>query len=264
MKASRISTCRHGFIRTTVFLLAGAMGTVLVPPEVCGQDQCIRIMAQDSSLDNLVDPPGYRTATPGELGGVIRRGSGPVTMILIPGAGFGADVFQEFMDANTNKYRMFAVTLPGFGGSPAPPCPPETTSLAEQSWTNNAIAGVERLMKDEPIENAVLIGHWLIGTQVAVRCAAAHPDKFKAVILLSGTPIWKLTGTPYEKYYDTPEKRIAAMDTVMAPKWFKTVTRETWDDNNFLPQDYAVNPVRALRLWREAARPPLHVWVRYL
>ncbi|MEW5701458.1 MAG: hypothetical protein AB1792_04430, partial [Candidatus Zixiibacteriota bacterium] len=42
------------------------------------------------------------------------------------------------------------------------------------------------------------------------------------------------------------------------------VTRETWDDNNFLPQDYAVNPVRALRLWREAARPPLHVWVRYL
>jgi hypothetical protein len=46
--------------------------------------------------------------------------------------------------------------------------------------------------------------------------------------------------------------------------WFRTVTRETWDDNNFLPGDYAVNPVRGLRLWREAASPLLHVWVRYL
>jgi hypothetical protein len=50
----------------------------------------------------------------------------------------------------------------------------------------------------------------------------------------------------------------------MAPRWFKTVTRETWDDNNFLPGDYAVHPVRGLRLWREAAAPDLHVWTRYL
>jgi pimeloyl-ACP methyl ester carboxylesterase len=50
----------------------------------------------------------------------------------------------------------------------------------------------------------------------------------------------------------------------MAPLWFKTVTRETWDDNNFLPSDYAVNPILGLRLWRWAAEPELHVWVRYL
>ena len=50
----------------------------------------------------------------------------------------------------------------------------------------------------------------------------------------------------------------------MARAWFKTVTRATWDDNNFLPGDYSSNPIVGLRLWREAARPPLHVWVRYL
>src|SRR4030067_1470682 len=54
------------------------------------------------------------------------------------------------------------------------------------------------------------------------------------------------------------------MHRYFAPKWFKTVTRETWDDNNFLPGDSAVNPGRGLRLWREAAAPKLHVWVRYL
>ena len=62
----------------------------------------------------------------------------------------------------------------------------------------------------------------------------------------------------------TLEQRVAITDRYMAPRWFKTVTRETWDDNNFLPGDYAVNPVRGLRLWRAAAAPKLHVWVRYL
>jgi pimeloyl-ACP methyl ester carboxylesterase len=59
-------------------------------------------------------------------------------------------------------------------------------------------------------------------------------------------------------------KRVAGIDRYMAPRWFKTVTRVTWDDNNFLPGDYAINPVRGLRVWRAAAEPPLHVWVRYL
>jgi len=58
--------------------------------------------------------------------------------------------------------------------------------------------------------------------------------------------------------------KIDGTDKYMAPQWFKTVTRETWDDNNFLPGDYAVNPIRALRLWRWAATPMLHTWIRYL
>jgi pimeloyl-ACP methyl ester carboxylesterase len=70
--------------------------------------------------------------------------------------------------------------------------------------------------------------------------------------------------TTNNKYIATPAKRVASIDNFQAPRWFKTVTRETWDDNNFLPGDYAVNPIRGLRLWREAASPKLHVWVRYL
>jgi pimeloyl-ACP methyl ester carboxylesterase len=50
----------------------------------------------------------------------------------------------------------------------------------------------------------------------------------------------------------------------MAQKWFRTVTRTTWDDNNFMPYDYAVNPLRGLFLWRQAQAPSLPVWIRYL
>ncbi len=91
-----------------------------------------------------------------------------------------------------------------------------------------------------------------------------HPDKVKAVVILAGSARMLFTDTTYSKYVSTPEKRVASIDNFSAPLWFKTVTRETWDDNNFLPEDYTVNPVRGLRLWREAANPKLHVWVRYL
>ena len=233
-------------------------------PVVYGQQACIRIMAQDSTLNNLVDPPGYKTAELGTLGGVVRAGTGEQAMILIPGLGFSGNVFAEFMEGLADKYRMYAVTLPGFGGTAAPPCPDEMASFGEQTWTNGALAAIEKLIENEKIQDPIVVGHWLTGTQLALRLAIKHPDKVKAVIILAGSARLFIDDTAYATYYGTLEKRVATMDRYFAPKWFKTVTRETWDDNNFLPGDYAVNPVRGLRLWREAAAPKLHVWVRYL
>lgn len=233
-------------------------------PLLHGQGTCIRIMQQDSTLNNLIDPPGYKTAQLGTLGGVVRMGTGAQAMILIPGLGFGGSIFKEFMESFTDKYRMFAVTLPGFGGTAAPSCPSEKTSFSEQTWTNSALVAIEKLIEDENIQDPIVVGHWLTGTQLALRLAMKHPDKVKAVIILSGSARMMVTDTAYATYYGTLEKRVATIDKYFAPRWFKTVTRETWDDNNFLPGDYAVNPVRGLRLWREAASPKLHVWVRYL
>ncbi len=221
-------------------------------------------MSQDSTLNNLVDPVGYKTAALGTLGDVKRSGTGPQAMILLPGLGFGGEVFDELTDGWQDKYRMYAVTLPGFGGTQAPPCPNESTSFGEQTWTNGALAAIEKLIADESIQNPVLVGHWLTGTQLALRLAMRHPENARAVIILSGSTRMLLTDTASNRYVATPELRIASVDKYSAPRWFKTVTRETWDDNNFLPGDYAINPVRGLRLWREAAEPELHVWVRYL
>jgi pimeloyl-ACP methyl ester carboxylesterase len=242
-----------------VCLISGA--TV---PAVHGQEVCQRIMEQDSTLNNLVDPPGYQTARPGTLGAVVHRGNGTQAMILIPGLGFGGEVFREFMEAFDEKYRMYVVTLPGFGGTPAPPCPGEGTSFGEQTWTNGALGAIEKLIKDEGLQNPIIVGHWLTGTQLALRLAMKHPDHVKAVVILSGSTRMIVSDQRYAPYYSTPEKRVAAVDAFLAPRWFKTVTRETWDDNNFLPGDYAVNDVQGLRLWRTAASPRLHVWVRYL
>lgn len=242
-----------------------AMAVVASFAAVSGQaQQCSRIMMQDSTLNNLVDPPGYQTGTLGDLGGVVKVGSGKRALVLIPGLGFSGEVFGELMEMISTEATMYAVTLPGFGGTSAPPSPPAGTSFAEQTWTNGAYRAIEKLIVDEQLERPIIVGHWLTGTSLALRLAVEHPDQIAGVILLAGSPCFVPTDTSQFKLH-MPEATLAKVaDTYMAPQWFKTVTRETWDDNNFLPGDYAVNPIRGLRLWRMAAQPPLHVWVRYL
>src|SRR5262245_43210623 len=83
---------------------------------------------QDSTLHHLVHAPGYVTAPLGTLGAVVERGHGPIDMILVCGFGLGASVFEGFMHRNAARYHMYAVTLPGFEGTPAPPMPPPGTS----------------------------------------------------------------------------------------------------------------------------------------
>ncbi|GMV07285.1 MAG: hypothetical protein AMXMBFR53_35600 [Gemmatimonadota bacterium] len=181
-------------------------------------------------------------------------------MVLIPGLGFGGDVFEGLVGAFEESHRIWSVTLAGFGGTPPPPVPPPGTSFGEQTWTESAFRGLEKLLLDEDIRDAVVVGHWLTGARLALDLGAAHPDRVRAVVLLAGSARLVRPGTPVPPL----AARVAVIDTLMAPRWFKTVTRETWDDNNFLPQDYAADPVLGLRYWREAARPRLDVWVRYL
>lgn len=87
----------------------------------------------DSTINNLVHNQGYKVGLWGELGAVKKFGTGIQSLILIPGLGFDNSVFDDFMEANKSRYRMYAVTLAGYGGTPAPPMPSEKTSYAEQT-----------------------------------------------------------------------------------------------------------------------------------
>lgn len=226
--------------------------------------QCERIMLQDSTLNNLVHAPGYVTCEPGTLGAVTKVGSGSTHMVLLPGLGFGGGIFDDFMAAHESEFTMHAVTLPGFAGTAAPPMPPEGTSFGELTWTRGAYQAVLKHIQSEGLHDVVVVGHWLGGTQIALWLALEHPELVSGVILAAGSTRFTPLDTTRIPYHPPLDRRVKGIDMYMVPQWFKTVTRETWDDNNYLPGDYAVNPVRGLRLWREAARPTLPVWVRYL
>ncbi len=221
-----------------------------------------RSMAQDSSLDNLHHPPGIQTAAIGTLGHVRKLGEGRRIVLLIPGLGFGDDIWTDFMERHRADYTMYGITLPGFGGTPPLPTPPDGALFAETPWTRSAIQGIEALLKQEHIEKVTILAHWALATQIALRLALEHPDQVEAVILIGGV---------LRNYYEgfpgfvalSPEQRALKIDA-FGRRWFRTVTRQTWDDNNFMSYDYAVNPRRGLFLWREAQAPVLSVWIRYV
>jgi len=220
---------------------------------------------QDSTLDNLVHDAGYVTAEPGKLGAVVERGKGPIDMVLVSGFGLGASVFESFMRRNESRYHMLAVTLPGFEGTAAPPMPAAGTSYGEQTWTLASVEAVAALIRERKLKRPVLVGHYLNGTQVAAEVATRHPELARALILMAGTALYEPTKP--SRFWPsglTVEKRTAMIDQFMAPRWFKTVTRQTWVRGNFVATDFSVDSTLGRAFADRANAPPLPVLIRYL
>lgn len=223
------------------------------------------MMERDSSLNNLVHAPGYVTAPPGALGNVVRKGTGTVDVVLIPGWGFGAAAFDEFMTANATRYRMVAVTLPGFGGTQAPPMPPAGTSYAEGTWTRAAERAIADLIRKEGLHKPVTVGNFIVGAQMAFRLATDYPDLVGGVVSVGAEPMRFLPSMrdSTRRTPAPPDERARVVDK-FAADWYRIVTRRAWDFNNYRPPQYAINSARAGRLWRESAAVPMPVMIRYL
>lgn len=221
------------------------------------------VMVQDSSLNNLVLPEGYQTAKLGELGHVEIIGNGSKDMILIAGLGFGWEVFQPFIDENTSRYTMYAVSMAGMGGTQAPPMPPEGTSYVENTWMNGTIEGVLNLLKKKQLHKPAVMGSFVQGASIAFRLAIDYPEKFSSVIIAGGSARVINPQNPGIKNLPL-SVRSSYIDTVLAPNWFKTVTENTWDTNNYYPENYSRNPEKAQALWEMVTHVPVPVMVRYL
>ena len=222
-----------------------------------------RRLNQNPKLNNLVHAEGYKTGNLGDLGRVRKAGNGPKDMILIAGAGFGGNIWDSFVSTRKEKYTMYVITLPGFGGTQAPPMPSNGTSYGVQTWTKSAQTGVHKLIVEKKLKKPIIVAHWIIATQIAIGLALENPDILSRVVIISGVAKNALADAQIGKKL-TVKQRISWVDKGLAPRWFKTVTRDTWDDNAFYPSDYAVHPVRALQLWRLAFEPTLPVHIRYL
>lgn len=226
---------------------------------------------QDSTLNNLVHPPGYLTSAIGELGSVSKSGSGKTAMILVPGLGFGKEIFDDMIPHYADEYTVYAITPAGFGETSAPPMPDTGTTYSQLSWTNGIVSAILKLAEEEQLDKPVILAHFVTGTQVALNLALNHPDRIGKVIIIGGSPYRYQPGMKngqwsdweHEKQY-TPEERSKVMETIWAPRWFKTVTKRTWDSNMWTPEDYCMDTARGKKLFRTSADVPLQVMIRYL
>ena len=127
-------------------------------------------------------PVTSATTPPGQLGHIEKVGRGPIPMILIPDLGSDWTIYKSFMERNAGRYTMYAVTAPGFGGTPTPPRPESYAAIATP-WLDNAELAIIKLIEKNKLDKPLVVGV-LTGGHLAARLALDYPDKIRGAVLL--------------------------------------------------------------------------------
>lgn len=114
---------------------------------------------------------------------VQRYGDHGRPVILIPGLEGGPWVWQQTIAGLEKNHVVYAVTLAGFDGVPAPAPDAKAGTLLDR-----ADASLLQLIERKHIDKPVLVGHSLGGT-LALRFAGEHASLIAAVVAVDGLPI---------------------------------------------------------------------------
>lgn len=125
-------------------------------------------------------PAAAETFTVGSLK-VQQFGDHGEALILIPGLGSGAWVWQDTINHFSDDHVVYALTLAGFNGVPAPEQDHGLMALA--------VSSLQKLIREHHLEKPVLIGHSLGGT-LAIQFATEHSDLIAGVIAVDGMPVF--------------------------------------------------------------------------
>jgi pimeloyl-ACP methyl ester carboxylesterase len=112
---------------------------------------------------------------------VERHGDHGRAIILIPGLQGGPWVWQRTIENLQKSHVVYAVTLAGFDGVPAPA---DGGNLFDRAGTS-----LLQLIEQHKIDKPVLVGHSLGGT-LALRFAGEHAGLIAGVVAVDGLPVF--------------------------------------------------------------------------
>lgn len=164
-------------------------------------------------------PAAQPTAKSKQLGNWIKRGNGPISMILIPDLGADWTVFESFMKRNQSKFTFYAITLPGFGGT-NPPARPKVLNFGGMQWWDNAADALLDLISKFKLVRPLVLGHQA-GSYLAMKLALQHPDLFRGVIVLNGLLYAPMPGISQSA---TPAERARIVNTLTPAELFPNVS----------------------------------------
>jgi len=218
------------------------------------------------SGNNFRFPSDYKTLGDHQQPLIIKKGHGREKLILVPGVYSGKEIFDGFMARNQSQYEFYVLTPPGLNGTPARPLPSETTSFGEFSWTRRLERDILDLINREKLNKPILIAHGFPGSLAAEELAVQHPDAVGGIIEIASMPVQSFPSPkdPTRKTPATREERVEIVNEGWAQKWFKYVTHETWESNNYPAEMFANDPVRSEQVRQQAEATLLPVKIRYL
>lgn len=219
--------------------------------------------APDGSVHNLRHPPGTELGEVGTLGEVVRRGSGPVHLLLLPGAPFGAEVWEGFMARNADRYTMWAVTQPGYGNTDPPPMP-SWDDLTATPWLDGVQDALVRLIRDEGMRRPFVVGHHLEADRHALRLGLDHPELVSGVAVMAGVAGRNLAtvDSTGRRRAARPEEVIPTLREQVIPM-YDTVTAERWRQGTYSASALSVDSAHGRGLFEREVSVPIPTQVRY-
>ncbi len=178
--------------------LYNELGRLMGSPPVSRQAQVIAcaglaMVAQAYATDSDFHVSSTAPTPLGGLGPVVKTGHGPVPMVLVGDYGTAASFYQAFTERNGDRYTMYVVTIPGFGGTPAPPEPANYDPDATP-WWDGLVAGVVDLIDTHQLDRPVIVGTQA-GAYLATRLAIEHPERIRGAVVLNGLVFMSLRDT---------------------------------------------------------------------
>lgn len=101
-------------------------------------------------------------------------GTGPAIVMLHNG-GTSSSIWRHQIDALSDRHRVVAVDLPGFGASPRPTVAPRLDQMVDV---------VDALIEAEGLAPALLVGNCM-GTNIAAGLARRNPDAVTAILAVN-------------------------------------------------------------------------------
>lgn len=212
--------------------------------------------------DSLTLPPGAKTAPLGKLGHVEKIGAGPVPIIILPGAPFGWETWKPFMERSKDRYTMYAVTIPGYDGTPSP-ANPEADSYEDYVWSQAVIDAVIKLAKDEKMVRPVILGHHLMSDNYAVYAAIKEPELFRAVVVVAGSHSWVMQSASNPMATAKGEERAKIAKERYRP-FYGGMSEDSFKAGQIAPTMFSTNAEHGRKLYQQQIANSIPVQVRYL
>lgn len=125
---------------------------------------------------------------------VVKSGKGTKSIIFIPGFACSGKVWDETKLRYGKDYTCYTLTMAGFAGAKPQP------GINFKNWET----GIADYIKDNKIENPVIVGHSM-GGGLALALAADYPELINKIVVVDALPCLQALSNPAFKSVEKPD-----------------------------------------------------------
>jgi pimeloyl-ACP methyl ester carboxylesterase len=140
--------------------------------------------------------------------------------------------------------------------------PPATASYGEFTWTRMLAKDILDAIEAQRLDKPIIVTHGFPGSLAVEELAMTHPRQIGGIVEVANMAVqpYPLAGG----HEATPDERVTLVDEAWARQWFKYVTPETWESNNYPREMFLNDPIAAERARQQVEEVSLPVKIRYL